>query len=1766
MFRKGALLLLVFFIFSTSQASPKEIVQSAPVLASISDLTIGEGNNASLTVTATDPNGDSINYQMDNLPVFASFQDLGDGSAVLSFNPDFTNAGTYPITVRAIDSFGNEDAQTFILTVEDREPLSGRQILTDFQHTVNSGGRMDYYIYYPQDYDQFPNNREVLIALHGNAERGGNPNRLIGADGEGSIVKMINEGAHLPIMVVSPHGVPNVGGVNTPNWDIAQLKQLVQHLLDDFNVNPDKIYMTGFSAGGQGVWQYITTHPYDIAATVNIAGLSNLTNQVYNINLQQAPFPCLIKDIPHRVWHSNNDGVVDKSQSVNMVNAINVCTPEPDPLAELNLIPGSEHDLRALVYSDINSSGNIYDWFLAQDRSLNALDMRAPSYINNTPQILNQTSTSFDTRVNINEEGAIYIGLYSDGANPSSDDVAAGIGAIASFSHVGTNQTFSFSGLQPSTNYDLFVVAEDDEPTPNRQSTPTLVSVTTLDQDTNEPIFITAPFAKKINGGSFDIEFQINEPGTIYWALYVAGDTPAGTIELTDGTGGISNGNLTTNGSLETLVVDGLVTGTDYDLYVIAADDEMPNANLQTSASVVSVQTLDTSLGNIPESVVQMNFIRPNNSTNLTDWNDIQIGSLPKGTTTFNGLSNTEGGQSLMTLKVQHRINGSNFSGTADNSNRLRNGVYPDRVLRYATYTASLARMSLSNLNPEKRYSITIHGGRAASGSRIGRYTIGGTTQELECVDNTDNVLVWELLTPNSANEIPIRFEKFSSSWAYVNGMVVEEFTFSNADSIAPSAPSGFAGNVVNGETTVDLSWNDNSESDIFGYNLYRSTVDGFAPGGSNLLAAGITSNSFQNIDLVDGETYYYLLTAIDSSGNESPSATQLSFLIQSDVDAPDAPTGLIASALSSSEIALDWDDSAAPDFASYSVYRSDSSIFAPNASYLIASGLTNSAYSDPGLTASTTYYYTVTASDLSGNESSLSTEVSAQTDADTIPPAAPQGVSASLTNPSTALVDWDDNTESDFASYNLYRSTSAGFVPSPATLVAANLTISALTNTGLSSETTFYYVITAVDIYDNESALSIEAAITTPDITPPASPAGLIATANGSNQIDLDWQDNTESDFSTYEIHRSESGGFTPSTATLLAAGLTSSDYTDLGLVPSTTYFYLVIAYDSIGNTSDPSSIASAQTEADMTPPASPSGLVGTAQSSSAIALDWDDNTEEDLTSYNVYRSLSPNVQLDTSSMVGFNLNASQFTDNGLMPSTTYYYVVTAEDLAGNESTPSTEISVLTDADIVPPAAPTGLQVTNVEVGAITLDWNDNGESDFASYNIYRGTSSGFAANTTSLLDSGLTSSTYIDNAVSTESTYFYVVQAVDQFDNVSSASNEVSATTPDITPPAAPTGLIADAAVDTEVQLGWDDNAEADFTSYNLYRGSLSGFPTDATSLIASGLTSSNFVDNTVSANNTYFYKVTALDDTGNESSSSAEASVTTPESLGPVLVETLQLNFVNSNSAPTVSGWHNINLKGLPKGEISFNGIQNADGANSSIVFKARNRINGSTISNVADNGSGLNGGIFPNPVARFSAFTSGLAKVILSNLDGNRAYTLTMYGARAASGSRVTEYLIESSGLISQTLESIDNTSNTVVFENLVPDSNNEIIILFRGVGTWGYLNALLVDVYDHGGNTVNNNNTRNVAFDLPYENASSDAFEVYPNPSSGRISLVMENESPARFEILNLQGGVVHQGEMDGSEQEIDLTGVNQGIYMVKVTEGEQVYMKRLFIK
>jgi hypothetical protein len=150
--------------------------------------------------------------------------------------------------------------------------------------------------------------------------------------------------------------------------------------------------------------------------------------------------------------------------------------------------------------------------------------------------------------------------------------------------------------------------------------------------------------------------------------------------------------------------------------------------------------------------------------------------------------------------------------------------------------------------------------------------------------------------------------------------------------------------------------------------------------------------------------------------------------------------------------------------------------------------------------------------------------------------------------------------------------------------------------------------------------------------------------------------------------------------------------------------------------------------------------------------------------------------------------------------------------------------------------------------------------------------------------------SASFSDSHAEFGETYAYSVRSVVDYSGAaveSGDSNFLTITPRDIFPPAAPSGLIGifvpgSSGVTAHIDLSWAVSPETDLAGYHVYRGEQAGVlgaPLDAQLLLTPAFRDMNIV-----SGRRYFYSVTAVDRSGNESQPSAAVSVSVPDATQP------------------------------------------------------------------------------------------------------------------------------------------------------------------------------------------------------------------------------------------------------------------------------------------
>lgn len=370
-------------------------------------------------------------------------------------------------------------------------------------------------------------------------------------------------------------------------------------------------------------------------------------------------------------------------------------------------------------------------------------------------------------------------------------------------------------------------------------------------------------------------------------------------------------------------------------------------------------------------------------------------------------------------------------------------------------------------------------------------------------------------------------------------------------------------------------------------------------------------------------------------------------------------PPDTVTAAATNTQVTVKWAPTVSAT--SYNVKRSTVSggpyttiatgVAAPASSDTVAPTI----YVDTSVVNGTTYYYVVSAVNTTG-EGTNSTEVIATPTGPT-PPPAPTGLAATGGNAIVNLV-WTQSTGTNITQNNVYRSTTGS--GGPYNLLASLAATTSYADTAVVNGNTYFYSVSAVN-GSGESALSAYAGAT-PQVSPPAAPTGLTATA-GNNQVALSWTASTGA--TSYNVKRATvSGG----PYTTIATGVSSTSYTDATAVNGTTYYYVVSAVNAGGESANSSEVSA--TPVAPANPNAPTSLT-TGAGHKKVTLTWTQSTSANITTNNVYRS--------TTSGGPYTLVASlpattSYANTGLATGTTYYFVVTAVNSTGLESSYSNE------------------------------------------------------------------------------------------------------------------------------------------------------------------------------------------------------------------------------------------------------------------------------------------------------------------------------------------------------------------------------------------------------------------------------------------------------------------------------------------------------------
>jgi predicted peptidase len=231
-------------------------------------------------------------------------------------------------------------ACVFSSCTANRTLKTGVQLSANFKNQISVTVDMNYLLYLPQEYSDATGKFPLMLFLHGRGERG-NDIQLVKRHGP---PKLIDQGTQFPFIVLAPQCPDDV-----TTWNTDALQALLSEIIATYNVDEDRIFVTGLSMGGRGTWELAVKLPHLFAAIVPICGDTDTA------------WAGRIAHIPVWVFHGTDDVVVPFDKSAQMVQALK----DAGSTVKFTVYQDTGHD----SWTETYQNDKLYNWLLSHKRS-----------------------------------------------------------------------------------------------------------------------------------------------------------------------------------------------------------------------------------------------------------------------------------------------------------------------------------------------------------------------------------------------------------------------------------------------------------------------------------------------------------------------------------------------------------------------------------------------------------------------------------------------------------------------------------------------------------------------------------------------------------------------------------------------------------------------------------------------------------------------------------------------------------------------------------------------------------------------------------------------------------------------------------------------------------------------------------------------------------------------------------------------------------------------------------------------------------------------------------------------------------------------------------------------------------------------------------------------------------------------------------------------------------------------------------------------------
>jgi predicted esterase len=215
-------------------------------------------------------------------------------------------------------------------------------VLMERRLAATPGSIEEYLVWLPPGLERGGRAWPVILYLHGRSLRGDDPSMVL----RYGLPRYLAEGRSIPFIVVAPQ-------LHTPgSWtDVDRLAAILDEVEERYRVDRDRVYLTGYSMGGGGVWRMAREHAERFAAAVPMAA---------HTPEPTAFWARAVAELPIKVIHGAEDELAPPEAARTMVEFLRGTGAD----VELRMVEGADHGDLTTVYRD----PELYAWMLEHRR------------------------------------------------------------------------------------------------------------------------------------------------------------------------------------------------------------------------------------------------------------------------------------------------------------------------------------------------------------------------------------------------------------------------------------------------------------------------------------------------------------------------------------------------------------------------------------------------------------------------------------------------------------------------------------------------------------------------------------------------------------------------------------------------------------------------------------------------------------------------------------------------------------------------------------------------------------------------------------------------------------------------------------------------------------------------------------------------------------------------------------------------------------------------------------------------------------------------------------------------------------------------------------------------------------------------------------------------------------------------------------------------------------------------------------------------------